>query len=53
MCRKAMQGFVLGPMLFMLYTHLLFGLVSKYTVSHRAFEDDNQFYKISTMNTIH
>ena len=48
-----MQGFVLGPMFFMLYTQLLFGLISKYTVSPRAFEDDNQFYKISTLDTIH
>ena len=44
------QGFVLGPVLFMLYTQLVFDLVSKYTVSHRAFADDNQFYKISTLD---
>ena len=31
----------------------LFNLVSKHAVSHHAFADDNQLYKISTLDAIH
>ena len=47
------QGSVLDPVLFILYTQPLFNLVSKHTVSHHAFADDNQLYKISTLDAIH
>ena len=47
------QGSVLGHVLFILYTQPLFNLVSKHAVNHHAFADDNQFYKISTLDAIH
>ena len=47
------QGSVLGHVLFILYTQPLFNLVSKHAVSHHAFADDNQLYKISTLDAIH
>ena len=47
------QGSVLGPVLFILYNQPLFNLVSKHAVSHHAFADENQLYKISTLDAIH
>ena len=40
-------------MLFILYTQPLFNLVNKHAVNHHAFADDNQLYKISTLDAIH
>ena len=40
-------------MLFILYIQPLFNLVSKHAVSHQAFADDNQLYKISTLDAIY
>ena len=42
-----------GPCAFMLYTQPLFNIASKHAVNHHAFTDDNQLYKISTLDTIH
>ena len=39
------QGSVLGLVLFILYTQLLFNLVNKHAVSRHAFADSNQLYK--------
>ena len=48
-----LQGSVLGPVLFILHTQPLFNLVSKHAVSHHAFIDDNQLYKINTLDAIY
>ena len=47
------QGSVLGRVLFILYTQPLFNLVSKHAVNNHIFTDDNQLYKINTLDTIH
>ena len=46
-------GFCTWPCVSMLYTQPLFNLESKHTVNHHAFTDDNQLYKISTLDAIH
>ena len=40
-------------MFFILYTQPLFNLVNKHAVYHHAFVDNNQLYKISTLDAIH
>ena len=39
------QGSVLGPLLFVLYTHPLSTIVQHHALSHHCFSDDNQLYK--------
>ena len=39
------QGSVLGPILFVLYTHPISEIVSYHSLSHHSFSDDNQLYK--------
>ena len=39
------QGSVLGPILFVLYTHPVSEIVSHHTLSHHSFSDDNQLFK--------
>ena len=39
------QGSVLGPLLFVLYTHPLSAIVQHHALSHHCFSDDNQLYK--------
>ena len=39
------QGSVLGPILFVLYTHPISEIVSYYSLSHHNFPDDSQLYK--------
>ena len=39
------QGSVLGPILFVLYTHPISEIVSYHSRSHHSFSDDNQLYK--------
>ena len=39
------QGSVLGPVLFVLYTHPTSEIVSYHSLSHHSFSDDNQLYK--------
>ena len=39
------QGSVLGPILFVLYTHPISEIVSYHSLSHHNFSDDNQLYK--------
>ena len=40
-------------MLFILYTQPLFDRVMKHTVSYHAFANDNQLFKVSTLDEIH
>ena len=40
-------------MLCILYTQPLFHIVEKHTVNHHAFANDNQFYKVSTLDGFH
>ena len=44
-CRKNKQGSVLGPVLFVLYTHPISEIVSCHSLSRHSFSDDNQLYK--------
>ena len=39
------QGSVLGPVLFVFYTHPISETVSYHSLSHHSFSDDNQLYK--------
>ena len=39
------QGSVLGPILFVLYTHPISEIVSYHSLSHHSFSDNNQLYK--------
>ncbi len=39
------QGSVLGPILFVLYTHPVSEIVSHHALSHHSFSDDNQLYR--------
>ena len=36
---------MLGPILFVLYTHPISEIVSYHSLSHHSFSDDNQLYK--------
>ena len=38
-------GSVLGPILFVIYTHPISEIVSYHPLSHHSFSDDNQLYK--------
>ena len=44
-CRKNKQGSVLGPILFVLYTHPISEIVSCHSLSRRSFSDDDQLNK--------
>ena len=44
-CKKNKQGSVLGPVLFVLYTHPISEIVSCHSLSRHSFSDDNQLYK--------
>jgi len=46
------QGSVLGPLLFVLYTHPVSEIVSFHTLSHHSFSDDNQLYKSSHISQL-
>ena len=39
------QGTVLGPILFVLYTHPISEIVSYHSLSHHSFSDENQLYE--------
>ena len=46
------QGSVLGPILFVHYTHPISEIVSYHSLSHLCFSDDNQRYKSGTISQL-
>ena len=46
------QGSVLGPILLVLYTHPISGVVSYHSLTHHGFSDDNQLYKSGNISQL-
>ena len=46
------QGSVLGPILFVLYTHPISEVVSYHSLTHHGFSDDNQLYKSGNISQL-